>query len=122
VPYDFYDMVNDLEGLEELVDPPARRRGYCAALSAEDGELLLVGFVCFGPGEQVPGFDYADDGSADVGLGLRPDLTGRGLESLLPGLEFARRRFDPASFRRVEVFTRYANGGEHPFLLMTRDA
>jgi ribosomal-protein-alanine N-acetyltransferase len=141
-PYDFYDRANDPEGLEELLGPPERRRGYYAALSGEDGEL--VGFVCFGPGGQVPGFDYADDGSVDIGLGLRPDLTGRGLglEFLLSGLEFARRRFSPdgfrlsvatfnerairvyerAGFRRVEVFTHSTNGGDHPFLLMTREA
>jgi ribosomal-protein-alanine N-acetyltransferase len=72
-----------------------------------------------------------------VGLGLRPDLTGRGLGLgfLLAGLEFARRRFAPDSFRLsvatfneragfqwVEVFTHHTNGGEHPFLLMTREA
>ena len=40
----------------------------------------------------------------------------------VPGLEFARRRFYPAGSRRVEFFTRSANGDEHPFLLMTREA
>ena len=139
-PYDFYDMANDPEGLEELLGTPERRRGYYAALSG--GEL--VGFVCFGPGGQVPSFDYADDGSLDIGLGLRPDLTGRGLgfEFLIAGLEFGRRRFAPtgfrlavatfnerairvyerAGFRRVEVFTHHTNGGDYPFLLMIREA
>ena len=41
-PYDFYDMANDPEGLEELLGPPERREGYCAVLSY--GEL--VGFFC----------------------------------------------------------------------------
>jgi ribosomal-protein-alanine N-acetyltransferase len=139
-PYDFYDMANDPEGLEELLGPPERRRGYYAALSG--GEL--VGFVCFGPGGQVPSFDYADDGSLDIGLGLRPDLTGRGLgfEFLIACLEFGRRRFAPtgfrlavamfnerairvyerAGFRRVEVFMHHTNGGDYPFLLMIREA
>jgi [ribosomal protein S18]-alanine N-acetyltransferase len=139
-PYDFYDVANDPEGLEELLGPPERRRGYYAVLSG--GEL--VGFVCFGQGGQVPSFEYADDGSLDIGLGLRPDLTGRGLglDFLMAGLEFGRRHFAPtgfrlavatfnerairlyehAGFRRVEVFTHHTNGGDYPFLLMTREA
>ena len=118
-PYDFYDMANDLEGLEELLDPK-RRRGYFAAFS--EGEL--VGFFCYGPGGQLPGFDYPDDGSIDIGLGLRPDLTGKGLGLgfVLAGLEFGRHRFDPAGFRRGEVFVHHTNGADYPFLLMTRAA
>ena len=139
-PYDFYDMANDPEGLEELLGPPDRREGYYAVRS--DGEL--VGFFCYGPGGQLPSFDYADDGSLDIGLGLRPDLTGKGLglEFLLAGLEFGRRHFAPAGFRlavatfneraiqvyeragfrRVTVFTHHTSDGKRPFLLMTREA
>jgi ribosomal-protein-alanine N-acetyltransferase len=139
-PYDFYDMANDPEGQEYLLGPPERRSGYYAVLSG--GEL--VGFFCFGPGGQLPDFDYPDDGSVDIGLGLRPDLTGRGLglEFLLAGLEFGRRRFAPAGFRlfvatfnerairiyeragfrRVEVHIHHTNGSDYPFLLMTREA
>lgn len=139
-PYDFYDMAKDPEGLEELLGPPERRRGYYAVRSDDE----LVGFFCFGPGGQLPSFDYPDDGSLDVGLGLRPDLTGRGLglEFLLAGLQFGRRHFalagfrlavatfneraiqvyERAGFRRVEVFTHHTNGGAYPFLLMTRES
>jgi [ribosomal protein S18]-alanine N-acetyltransferase len=139
-PYDFYDMAKDQEGSEELLGPPERRRGYYAVRSDDE----LVGFFCFGPGGQLPSFDYPDDGSLDVGLGLRPDLTGRGLglEFLLAGLEFGRGHFAPAGFRlavatfneraievyeragfrRVEVFTHHTNSGDYPFLLMTRVA
>ena len=133
-------MASDPEGLEELVGSPERRRGYYAVRSGG----ALVGFFCFGPGGQLPSFDYAADGSLDIGLGLRPDLTGRGLglEFVLAGLEFGRRHFAPAGFRlsvaafneraiqvyeragfrRVEVFTRNTNGGEIPFLVMTLEA
>ena len=139
-PYDFYDMANDPEGLEELLGPPERREDYYAVRS--DGEL--VGFFSFGPGGQLPSFDYPDDGYLDIGLGLRPDLTGKGLglDFLLAGLEFGRRHFAPAGFRlavatfneraiqvyesagfrRVTVFTHHTNGGDYPFLLMTREA
>jgi hypothetical protein len=54
---------------------------------------------------------------------------------MLAGLEFARRHFSPtgfrlsvatfnerAGFRRGEVFTHHTNGGDHPFLSMTREA
>jgi ribosomal-protein-alanine N-acetyltransferase len=90
-PYDFYDMTNDPEGLEKLLGPPERRRGYYAVLSG--GEL--VGFFCYGLGGQLPGFDYPGDGCIDIGLGLRPDLTGKGLglKFIRAGLQFGRRRF-----------------------------
>ena len=139
-PYDFYDMANDPEGLEELLGPPERREGYYAVLSGDE----LVGFFCYGPGGQLPGYDYPDDGSVDVGLGLRPDLTGKGLgfEFVRAGLEFGRHRFSPAGFRlfvatfneraiqiyeragfrRVEVFMHHKDGADYPFLLMTREA
>jgi ribosomal-protein-alanine N-acetyltransferase len=139
-PYDFYDVANDPEGLEELLGPPERREGYYAVLSDDE----LVGFFCYGPGGRLQGFDYPDDGSVDVGLGLRPDLTGRGrgLGFVRAGLEFGRRSFSPAGFRlfvatfyerairvyeragfrRLEVFVRYKDGVDQPFLLMTRRA
>lgn len=139
-PYDFYDVANDPEGLEELLGPPERREGYYAVLSDDE----LVGFFCYGPGGRLQGFDYPDDGSVDVGLGLRPDLTGRGrgLGFVWAGLEFGRRSFSPAGFRlfvatfnerairvyeragfrRLEVFVRYKDGVDQPFLLMTRRA
>jgi ribosomal-protein-alanine N-acetyltransferase len=138
-PYDFYDMVNDPGDLAELLDP-RRRQDYYATLSGDE----LAGFFCFGTEARVPGGHYTEGGAVDVGLGLRPDLTGKGLGLgfLLAGLEFARRRFAPdsfrlsvaafnerairvyerAGFRRVKVFTQSTNGGEHPFLLMTRGA
>jgi [ribosomal protein S18]-alanine N-acetyltransferase len=135
-PYDFYDMANDPEGLEELLGPPDRREGYYAVRS----DCELVGFFSFGPGGQLPSFDYPDDGYLDIGLGLRPDLTGKGLglEFLLAGLEFGRRHFAPAGFRlavatfneraiqvyeragfrRVTVFTHHTYGADYPFLMM----
>ena len=90
-PYDFYDMTNDPEGLEKLLGPPERRRGYYTVLSG--GEL--VGFFCYSLGGQLPGFDYPGDGCIDIGLGLRPDLTGKGLglKFIRAGLQFGRRRF-----------------------------
>lgn len=76
-PYDFYD------GDPEPVRNPER---FWAALG-EDGDL--VGFFYF---------EERADHVVEIGLGLRPDLTGRGLglEFFRTGLAFARARFDAA--------------------------
>jgi ribosomal-protein-alanine N-acetyltransferase len=131
-PYDFYDATSDPDDLAELLDPERRREGSYYAAFDERGSL--VGFFQFERKGRI----------VDIGLGLRPDLTGRklGLGFMLAGLEFARRHFSPtgfrlmvatfnerailvyerAGFRRTEVFTHHTNGGDHPFLLMTREA
>jgi len=73
-PYDIYNV--DPEEREStarsLLDPVNR---YFAAWSLEE----LVGFACFGSDARVPGGDYRGEGIVDVGLGLRPDLTGQGI-------------------------------------------
>lgn len=74
-PYDFYD--GD-------VDPVLNPERFYEAL---DGEGVLVG-----------NFYFEEKGdSLEIGLGLRPDLTGRGLglEFFRAGLEFGRQRFCP---------------------------
>jgi RimJ/RimL family protein N-acetyltransferase len=119
-PYDFYDG-----DLEPVLDP---ERYY----GARDSEDDLIGFYYFEP--KPPDLDY--------GLGLRPDLTGRGLglDFFCTGLAFARERYQPrrvylhvaafndrarrvyerAGFRvlssHVRTFERF---GEVPFLTMT---
>ena len=53
----------------------APKNGY---LAVRDSEGALVGFCCFGFEGQVPGGDYSVD-ALDVGIGMRPELTGQGL-------------------------------------------
>jgi RimJ/RimL family protein N-acetyltransferase len=79
-PYEFYDGDNNPH-----VENPER---YYAARD-ENGEL--VGFYYFD--EQADALEY--------GLGLRPDLTGRGLGLAFveAGLEFARARFEPRKIK-----------------------
>ncbi|HET7269558.1 MAG TPA: GNAT family protein [Rubrobacter sp.] len=130
-PYDFYDAVSDQDDLEELLDPERRRDAY---FSVRDESGDLVGFFQFERKDKI----------VDVGLGMRPDLTGKGLGVgyLFAGLEFARERFAPerftlsvttfnerairvyerAGFERGHVYTHHTNGGEYLFLAMARKA
>jgi RimJ/RimL family protein N-acetyltransferase len=121
-PYDFYD--GD-------VDPVLNPERFFEARD-EDGDL--VGFYYFEP--KPPDLDY--------GLGLRPELTGRGLglDFFLAGLAFARERYRPrrvllhvaafnerarrvyerAGFRVVSSHVRtFERFGELPFLTMAQD-
>ena len=106
--YAFYNTdPQDLhDGLQEML-----AGSYYAAT---DGHGALVGFFCFGAPAQVPGghlYDLYADEALDIGLGMRPDLTGRGLGRgfLTAGLDFARQRFAPATFRlAVAAFNQQA--------------
>jgi [ribosomal protein S18]-alanine N-acetyltransferase len=68
------------------------------AVTDENG--VLIGFCNFGKDARVPGYAYSDD-AIDVGVGLRPDLVGRGLGVRLMRtvLDFARRRYGKARVR-----------------------
>jgi ribosomal-protein-alanine N-acetyltransferase len=130
-PYDFYDATSDPDDLRELLDPKRRKDAY---FSVFDEGGVLVGF-----------FQFEREGTTvDIGLGMRPDLTGRrlGVRYLLAGLEFARERFSPerfrmsvatfnerairvyerAGFRRGNEYMHSTNGGEYLFLSMAREA
>jgi [ribosomal protein S18]-alanine N-acetyltransferase len=128
-PYSFYDWRADQDDAALLLGEETRKGRF---FSARDEEDSLVGFFEF----QTKGDEVI------VGLGLRPDLTGRGLghEFMETGLAFARERFRPARFRlsvasfnerAIKVYERTGftitrefdhetNGGVHRFLEMTR--
>jgi RimJ/RimL family protein N-acetyltransferase len=95
-PYHIYNI--DPSGREEvarfLVDPA--NRYYAMA----DTDGMLVGFSCFGEDARVPGGDYTLD-AVDIGLGVRPDLTGRGLGQgfVEAVIEFAHARFGARALR-----------------------
>jgi ribosomal-protein-alanine N-acetyltransferase len=129
--YAFYDMANDPEDLAELMDPRSWENAYYAVA---DGEGDLVGFFCFS----------SEGNTVEIGLGLRPDLTGKGLgqDFLKAGLRFAAehlsarsfrlsvatfnqraiRLYTRAGFRPSRVYTNRTNGGEFEFLEMTLEA
>ena len=60
----------------------------------------LAGFITFGSDAQVPGGDYTRP-ATDIGLGIRPDLTGRGRGGRFVAavVDFARMTFGAAPLR-----------------------
>jgi ribosomal-protein-alanine N-acetyltransferase len=91
-PYGFYDPAASSEELATLTDPTR----FGDELFAADLDGRLAGFLRFSD---------EGDGALTVGLGLRPDLTGRGLGGafLEDGLAFAEVRFRPAAYRLLVV-------------------
>ena len=77
-------------------------------------------------------FQFKRDGNAvvEVGLRLRPDLTGKGLGRgfLLAGLDFTRQSFSPDVFRlsvgfvHRRTYRHETSGGVYEFLEMERHA
>ena len=102
-PYRVYSLKRDDAAPapeDELLD---KRSPYFAVHDENDE---LVGFFCFGTAAEVSGEVesprlWTRDRSLTIGLGLRPDWTGRGLGLTFveAGLEFARAQFAPSSFR-----------------------
>jgi [ribosomal protein S18]-alanine N-acetyltransferase len=130
-PYSFYDWTADNEDAALLLDAK-RRKGRFFSVRDENGEL--IGF-----------FELRQEGDdVVIGLGLHPELTGRGLggEFLAAGIAFAQRKFRPRRFRlsvatfnkrAIKVYERAGftttrsfdhetNGGVYRFLEMTRPA
>jgi ribosomal-protein-alanine N-acetyltransferase len=127
-PYAFYDADADPADLAELLDPSEWGRRYFAADAA--GELAGL-FVFKSSGAVV-----------EIGLGLRPDLTGQGhgrdfveagvayavsvlgaRECALAVAAFNRRAitvYERAGFREVRRYEHATNGGVHEFVWMTR--
>lgn len=102
VPYSVYDLGDDDETLVELLNPHSP---YVAARN-EQGEL--AGFFAYGTAASVEGnvasaLFLPGERILNVGLALRPDLTGQGksygLAFVLAGLDYARQRFAPSAFR-----------------------
>ncbi|AQQ52614.1 hypothetical protein B0X71_05550 [Planococcus lenghuensis] len=125
--YAFYDMEADRGDLEEFLDPAERKGIVFAAYMAG----ALAGFISI---------TRQDAETIELGLGMRPDLTGRGLGSsfLAAGLAFAKahfsffrvtlavaafnmraiRLYEKYGFSQTAVFKQQTNGGEYDFLKM----
>ena len=75
-PYHGYDI----DGPQMLRDI-LNRDNHFMALTINDG---LMGFCIYGPDGRVPGYDY-DESAVDIGIGIRPDLTGKGNGTIYVG-------------------------------------
>ena len=84
------------ESTYDELEPVTPERGYWAV--TREGEL--VGKCCFGAPARVPPVEE-EEGTLDVGYGLRPDLIGKGLGPAFVEaiLDFACREFAPRRFR-----------------------
>jgi RimJ/RimL family protein N-acetyltransferase len=96
-PYDFYNFVIAAEDVEKeiayFLAPENRFRQVM-----RDG-VPIAGFS-LGLDGQVPGGDYSAD-ALDIGLGIRPDLTGQGLggEIVAAIVNFAIKLDEPPALR-----------------------
>lgn len=93
-PYDLYNLDEDPATLVAIFTDPDY--GYFQIRQGDE----LVGFCCFGDEGRVRGGDYRAP-ALDVGIAIRPDLTGRGLGRGYFGavLAFAEAQFQPPALR-----------------------
>ncbi len=145
-PYAVYNMDAANIGGDALEDEMLDPRSPWFAVRGESGDLM--GFFAYGTSAELGGYStphlFDEDGIVTVGLGMRPDMTGKGegLRFVTAGLDFARQRFAPrvfrlyvmswnhrairvyerAGFRRAGIVTQRTSTGEREFLEMRRDA
>ncbi|MFZ0369587.1 MAG: GNAT family protein [Halobacillus sp.] len=127
--YSFYDMTADEEDYQEFINEEARGK---RAFSVYEGEQL-IGFYSIIPVESE---------TVDLGLGLRPDMTGQGIGGpfLQKALEYAQihygarsftlsvatfneraiRVYENAGFKVVQTFMQPTNGSEYEFVKMRK--
>jgi RimJ/RimL family protein N-acetyltransferase len=94
-PYDLYSLsAEDVAGF---------LRADFRYHRVQDDKGDLVGYCCFGEDAHVPGGDYTrgEPEVIDLGIGLRPDLTGRGKGKgfVAAVLSYAIQVFDPEVVR-----------------------
>lgn len=126
--YSFYDIEADQEDLAEFIDPAKRNDAYFVAMNGDD----IIGFFCF---------SQLDDRTVDIGLGMRPDLTGsgNGFDFFRSGMEFAKltyqatiltlsvatfneraiRLYKKVGFVEESTFMQQTNGSNYEFIKMS---
>jgi RimJ/RimL family protein N-acetyltransferase len=132
-PYDVYDESEQTKDGQEILDASRWPDRWFVVVDADSAER--VGFLVLTAGED----------EVEIGLGMRPDLTGRGIgpSFVTAALDFARDRWAPATFaldvfpwnerairayekagfERGEIYVRrFPNGDERTFLRMSRPA
>ncbi len=101
-PYEIYSLGNgraDNEQLAEAADyflDPVYH--FYGVVDAASGELQAI--ISYGLDGQVSGGDYSEE-ALDIGMAVRPDLTGRGLgnEFAKTAISFAVQTFRPTTLR-----------------------
>lgn len=106
-PYSLYSFSGSKEVIEELLD------GTYYGCCNEHGEL--IGYFCFGENAQVPGGRdaklYVGEDTVDIGLGMKPGLTGKGMGKSFfqTGLAFSVSKFQAKKIRlSVATFNKRA--------------
>ena len=94
-PFDDYNL--DASAAALFLDRSREGHGYYPAV---DTEGALVGFAVFGLEARVRGQQVVE-GTLDVGAGVRPEVTSRGVGTELLGqlIDFGRGRWAPTTFR-----------------------
>jgi [ribosomal protein S18]-alanine N-acetyltransferase len=127
-PYSFYNLQNDVDDLDEFLNP-FRWNHYAAIYEKNE----LVGFYTFNP---------LNLEEVEIGLGLRPDLTGKGKgvpfvdyalavavkwydpkKLIVKVAEFNKRAlavYEKAGFQKVDHFMQHTNGEQVPFVRMEK--
>lgn len=97
--YEMYSFAGPEEDAAELMN------GEYYSAHNEDGDL--IGYLCHGQSARVPGGYhtgiYDEAGFTDIGLGLKPELTGKrlGISFLREGLQFLEQHLNTRQFRLV---------------------
>lgn len=136
-PYSIYN----LDGSDETINELMSDEYYCTLNSKN----TLIGFICSGNSARVPGGYpagiYNNDKLVDIGLGLDPDLTGKGkgVDFLSHALRFLNTHhnaqqfqlvvatfnerainvYERVGFKKEVHFTSMINGQETEFVSMT---
>ena len=129
--YSFYDTTADEEDYREFTDPVKRGNGYFSCYV--DNKLAAYYSV-----------NIVEESKAEVGLGLKPGLTGKGyglnfvnnvmahissrhsvtvfMLSVASFNQRAIKVYKKAGFKEAEIFTQNTNGGSYEFLRMVKCA
>ncbi|WP_273327282.1 GNAT family N-acetyltransferase [Vallitalea guaymasensis] len=137
-PYNIYSGDGSNEYMDELLVG-----SYYTVLNEKDD---IIGFYCFGKAAQVPAGNeygaYEKTNFLDVGLGIRPDLCGKGIgyDFMVKQLEYAQSKLTSENFRltvadfnkraiklyeklgfvKTMTFKRKGQNGEMEFLIMEK--
>lgn len=129
-PYDFYDMTADQEDYDEILNERQRMNHYFSVKNNRE----LTGFFCVFPKENLP------KNNIELGLGMKPELTGSGLGEAftqliidyvdktyffptiwLPVAKFNQRAikvYERLGFTYIDDIQQKSNGGKYPFIVM----